>query len=259
MFTVGFIGFGKIAKAIYYGIEKNFPNQNTYIYDVNRNQIPNSASINVCSKISDLCQVADIIFVCVKPNIVPDICDEIQIKNKAFISVAAGITQEYLESKLPSDSRIARIMPNTPLLIGQGMVCIQTPNTLNRAEAEFISELFNKLGEVAYLKGDQMDIATGISGSGPAYIFFLIDALTKAGTLNGLTKEDSLQLTLQTFIGACKMVKETQETPEQLISDVCSPNGTTVAAMNVFYESNINEIINNAVSAATKRAKELSQ
>ena len=259
MLSVGFLGFGNMAKAIYRGIKIDNPNQLIYLYDINAEQYKNCTNDHVCNNVNEFCEAADIIFLCVKPSILPNICKEITVNDKAFVSIAAGTAQEYLNAILPETSRVVRIMPNTPLMVNKGMVCIQTPNSLNKTEEKFITELFSRIGKVIKINGKDMDIVTGISGSGPAYVYLFIEAMIISAVNNGISKESAKELVLQTFEGACEMLRHTGKSPAQLIKDVCSPNGTTLAAIEVLKKYNIPNIIEQAVEAAAKRSKEISQ
>lgn len=259
MLSIGFIGFGNMAKAIYRSIKAHNPNQIIYLFDIDAEQYNDFQNTNICINVNQLCEKADVILLCVKPAVLSEVCKEVSIKDKAFVSIAAGITQDTLISMLPKYSRVARIMPNTPIMENKGMVCIQTPNNLSDDEENFIFSLFSRLGEVIKINGDKMDAVTGISGSGPAYVYLFINAMIKAAENNGISNENSVQMVLQTFEGACEMLRKTGKTPERLIKEVCSPNGTTLAAMNVLNKHKVSDSIEHAVNAAIKRSEEISQ
>lgn len=259
--NIGFIGYGNMASAILKGILNNnlVPPKNISVYDINISKTADLSDINIYGSIEDVCKKSDIIFLCVKPDVLLSILPNFDEKNKAYISIAAGITQETLQKNLPKNSRVMRVMPNMPLLVGKGAVCIQAPNNLTDKENEFIEGIFSSIGCVEKVDGSLMDAVTGVSGSGPAYVYLFIKSLAEAGIKNGLPEDIAHNIALKTFEGACDMLRQTGRTPEELIDTVCSPGGTTLAAMQVFKENNIDRLIDDAVGACIKRSKELSK
>ncbi len=259
-FKAGFIGCGNMASAIIKGIlgHQILTEEEIFVFDTDEQKAQATGGRN-CASIEELAQAADIIFLCVKPNIIPVVLPLIQAENKAFVSIAAGVKTEKLAKLLSVPARIMRIMPNTPLMVGKGASCVQTPNNFTKDESAFIEEIFSSLGIVEYVSGDWMDAVTGVSGSGPAYVYLFIDALAKAGEKNGLPFEVSLKLAVQTFEGACEMLKKAGDSPSQLIHNVCSPGGTTLEAMKVFDQNKTREIVAQAVDACVAKSKELSK
>ncbi|MEA5002187.1 MAG: pyrroline-5-carboxylate reductase [Christensenella sp.] len=257
-FKTGFIGCGNMASAIIKGMQKA-GESGIFVYDKDETKVKAFEDVTACASINELVQAADIIFLCVKPNIIPDVLSGIKTAGKAFVSIAAGVTDKKLRSYLRVDARIMRIMPNTPLLRGKGAICIQTPNDFTPEESDYIIGIFQSLGIVEFVDGSLMDSVTGVSGSGPAYVYMFIDALAKAGVKNGLEPDLALRLSVQTFEGACAMIRETDDTPEQLIKNVCSPGGTTIEAMKVFEDNNTYKIVEQAVDACVEKSRELSK
>ncbi len=256
-FKTGFIGCGNMATAIIKGMQRA-GETDIFVYDKDENKANAVGQVTVCADIDELVCKADIIFLCVKPNVIPDVLTDIKTPGKAFVSIAAGVTDQKLRACLRTDARIMRIMPNTPLLKGKGAICIQTPNDFTPQEADYIIGIFRSLGLVEFVDGSLMDSVTGISGSGPAYVYMFIDALAKAGVKNGLEPDLALRLSVQTFEGACSMISETNDPPEQLIKNVCSPGGTTIEAMKVFEQNNTYKMIEDAVDACVRKSRELS-
>lgn len=257
-FKTGFIGCGNMATAIIQGMQKA-GESGIFVYDKDKCKAGAFENVTVCEDIDGLADAADIIFLCVKPNIIPEVLADIKTPGKALVSIAAGVTDEKLRSLLHVDARIMRIMPNTPLLAGKGAICIQTPNDFTPDEAGYIIDIFKSLGMVEFVDGSLMDSVTGVSGSGPAYVYMFIDALAKAGVKHGLDEDLSLRLAIQTFEGACAMLKQTGDTPSQLIHNVCSPGGTTIEAMKIFDMNDTRGIIEWAVDACVKKSEELSK
>lgn len=230
-----------------------------YVYDIDDSKCAAFDGVNVCASIGELAEQAQVIFLCVKPNVVEAACGEIGERGRAVISIAAGVKAEKISALLPDGTRVMRIMPNTPMMLGQGAISIQTPCGLTEAEKDFVYGILGGLGMLAEVRAQDMDAVTGISGSGPAYVYLFIDAVAAAGEANGLSRETALELAAKTFEGACAMLRSAGKTPQQLIKDVCSPGGTTLEAMKVFEERNIRGIIGEAVDACVKRSKELSE
>lgn len=262
--NIGFVGCGNMASAIINGIiTQNILNpKNINIYDIDADKAK-----KLCDEIgavlnTNLCEIennSDIIFLCIKPNVLPEAVKSFTKVGKAYVSIAAGLRYEKILSMLPRSSRLLRIMPNTPLMAGLGASCFQVPSSLSDSEYSFVKEVFESLGIVKEVGGDMMDTVTGISGSGPAYVYYFIDAMAKAGAQNGLSYDDSLALTLQTIKGSIEMVKRSEKSVEQLKIDVCSPGGTTIEALKVFDDNNMDEIINNGIAACIAKSKKLSE
>lgn len=261
-FKTGFIGSGNMASAIIGGILNNglLPSDQLFVYDKDPVQLESlQKGIHRCISVAEVAQKADVLFLCVKPNIVPLVAAEICTPDKAVISIAAGVRIEKLESWIPVPARTMRIMPNTPLMVGEGAVCIQDPSTLTTAEQEFVQTIFSTLGLVEKVNDDQMDAVTAVSGSGPAYVYLFIESLVKAGESLGLPYKTALRLATQTVAGGCKMVQQGAQTPQELIDAVCSPGGTTLEAMKTFEEGKFMQLMVRAVQAAARKSKELSE
>ncbi len=260
-YATGFIGCGNMASAIINGILKHhiLEPEDIFIYDKDPQKEPEFLGTHHCRSIEELALLSEVIFLCVKPNVIPEVLKEIRADKKAIVSIAAGIKTDRLSKALPPATRIMRIMPNTPLMAGKGASCIQIPNTFSEDENQFIYRIFSELGIVRECREDQMDAVTGVSGSGPAYVYLLIDALARAGEANGLSYQTALDLAVQTFEGGCAMLKTSPKEPGQLIRDVCSPGGTTLEAMKIFEAEDARGMMQKAVDACVRRSKELSE
>jgi len=177
-----------------------------------------------------------------------------------FISIAAGITLKQLEQAISSHSTIIRAMPNTPSAVGKGITAL-IGNSAAKNEHILISKiLLEKISEVVELEyEDQMDIVTGLSGSGPAYVFYLIESLTNAGIELGLSKEKALHLAKATVAGSGALAMSSTENPSELRENVTSPNGTTQAGLEILMDKKygLRPLIKSTVEAAAKRSKEL--
>ncbi|UCG39106.1 MAG: pyrroline-5-carboxylate reductase [bacterium] len=199
------------------------------------------------------------IFLAVKPQVVPGVLGPMADslgKEKLVISVAAGVSLSYLQQRLPG-TPVIRAMPNTPALLGCGATVISPGRGVQADMTHWAVELFKAVGSCHILPEDLMDAVTGLSGSGPAYIFRMAEALTEAGMAEGIPEETAGELVRQTILGAARMMVETGKTPTQLREMVTSPGGTTQAGMESMEESNFDESVVEAVMAAAKRAREL--
>jgi len=263
-YKLGFIGCGNMAQGILSGIfsADDLNDIKIGIYDIDSEKTKKIAdgrdNVTVHDDIKKLTECSEIVFLCVKPNIMPIVAKEVSGQNIAFVSIAAGITTEQLKNMLHG-SRILRIMPNTPLTVKKGATCFSKANTLNKDEFEFVRNIFLKTGIVLDVDEEKMNAVTGISGSGPAYVYYFIDAMIKAGQEQGLTYNEAFELTLQTIEGGAKMAKNSKKTPEELIVDVCSPGGTTIEAMKVFNDNNMDDIIKKGIAACTEKSRILSE
>ena len=253
-YKLGFIGYGNMAKAIIGGILKSG------ILD--RSQIATA---------DPLCKEADGIF-CTSDNdyvagnceylilsIKPQVFKSIEIKCTAdcVISIMAGVDSASIGEKLGMQGKVIRVMPNTPAQIGKGATVI-AENTLDKKHNDFCCAVFESVSEVCVLPEEKFDAVTCVSGSGPAYAYYFAKAMIEGGVVNGLDKEISKKLTLDTIIGACEMIKANPEVPlGLLISNVCSKGGTTIEAVNVFENCQMDKIVIDAMTACRKRSEEL--
>jgi pyrroline-5-carboxylate reductase len=203
---------------------------------------------------------ADVLVLVVKPQDMDGLLSEIRdhvVPGNLVVSLAAGITTGYLESRLPEGSSVVRVMPNTPALVDQGMAAVSpgqhcTPEHLDAAEA-----LLRSCGRVVQVPEKYQDAVTAISGSGPAYIFYVVEAMIEAGVVLGLPRATSTELVVQTLFGAATMLKETGEHPTVLRERVSSPGGTTVAALRQLDDHKVRAAFISAIEAAAQRSHEL--
>jgi pyrroline-5-carboxylate reductase len=169
----------------------------------------------------------------------------------------AGVRTASIEEALQGGTRVVRVMPNTPALVGTGATAICIGKNASGEDLDCVESIFARTGLVVRVDEKQMDAVTGLSGSGPAYVFTFIEALSDAGVKNGLTRDISSKLALQTVLGAARMLAETGEHPALLREKVTSPGGTTIAALQVLENGRFRGVIMDAVDAASQRSKEL--
>lgn len=207
-------------------------------------------------------QKAETIVLVVKPQDMGGLLAEISphINSKSLIvSLAAGITTEFLQSRLPAGTPVVRVMPNTPALVDKGMAAISPGSHCDEDHLERAERLLKSTGKVIRIAEKHQDAVTAISGSGPAYIFYVVEAMIEAGVLLGLPRNVSTELTVQTLLGAATMLAETGEHPTVLRENVTSPAGTTVAALRQLDDHKVRAAFLSAMEAARDRSRELAQ
>jgi len=261
---LGFIGVGNMAGAIISGIlsKKTFDKSDLTIYDKDTSKYE-KFDITPSSSVAELCESSDIIFLCIKPQVYSSVLDEISknvakevIKTKTFVTIAAGISTSFICKKLGTDASVIRIMPNTPLLIGEGASAICRNRFVNDDDFSTVSGIFSSLGVCKILTEDMMNRVISVNGSSPAYVYLFAKAMCDAAKEQGIT-EDMLPLVIQTFIGSAKMMEKSSLTPDELIKMVTSPNGTTLAALESFERDNFCDVIKRAMQKCTDRAEEI--
>ncbi len=263
--TLGFIGAGKMATALVKGILKAGlarPEQ-IMVSDVvpeALQRLVTETGVRAASNNAELVRQADVVIFAVYPHIVPRVCEEIRelvTAGQLFISIAAGLRTEKILAALGKEVRLVRVMPNTPALVGAGAAAYCTAGAATEEDAELAGQLLGAVGRAVRVEEHLMDAVTGLSGSGPAYVFQFIEALADGGVRMGLPRALALELAAQTVLGAARMVLETALHPAQLKDQVASPGGTTIAGLHELERGALRGTVMNAVEAATKRAAEL--
>ena len=208
----------------------------------------------------DAALVADTLVLVVKPQDMGGLLAEIrgQVRPGALVvSLAAGITTGFLEERLPAGTAVVRVMPNTPALVDEGMAAISPGLNCDEVHLSEAEELLRSCGKVLRIPEKHQDAVTAISGSGPAYIFYVVEAMIEAGVLLGMPRATSTELVVQTLYGAATMLKETGQHPTVLREQVSSPGGTTMAALRQLDDHKVRAAFVTAMEAAAKRSKEL--
>ena len=253
---IGFIGLGKMAKAIIRGIFYQNPQAKIFGYDPFA-QIEN---VEMLSSNKEVAEKADIIFICTKPFVIKDVLEEIKTNltdDKLVVSIAAGISLSILEASLNKNQRIIRIMPNTPALVGQGAFALSKGQFATREDIEIIKNLLSDIGTVIEQPEDKMDIITALSGSGPAFYYFLIDKMAKGAVKLGLDYETALKLSAQTALGSAKMILNSDMSVEDLITAVTTKGGCTEVGNNILNSSNIAGILDKTIKDTAIKAEQL--
>lgn len=203
---------------------------------------------------------ADIVFICVKPQVVADVIQQIRpnlSKDQLIISVAASVSTAQIEQALGNDVPVVRAMPNTPCVLGQGMTAVCKGKTADARHVEAACALFNVVGRTVVVDEKHMDAVTGLSASGPAYIYIILESLAEAGVKVGLPRDVATLLAAQTTLGAASVVLETGDHPALLKDAVTTPAGCTIDGIMELEEGKLRVTLIKAVVKATQRAKEL--
>lgn len=204
---------------------------------------------------------ADVVIVGVKPGMVADLLGEIGAAltpGAVVVSVAAGVTTASLEAALPDTVAAVRSMPNTPTAVGLGVTALSRGARTTDEQLSTVERIFGAVGEVLVIDEDRMAALTSVSGSGPAYVYYMVESFTRAAEAQGFSPEDASRLVSQTFRGALEMLRTSGKSPEQLRRDVTSPNGTTERAVAVLIEADLPAVFTEAVEAAAARSREMS-
>lgn len=203
---------------------------------------------------------SDVIVLAVKPQVMPDVLEEVApvlTGEKLVISIAAGITLQTLQGALGASRRVVRVMPNTPALVLAGAAGISPGSAATPQDVALVERIFNAVGRAVVVGDEMMDVVTGLSGSGPAFIFALIEGLSDGGVLMGLSRQTATLLAAQTVLGAAQMVLETGKHPGELKDMVTSPAGTTIAGMHALESGGLRGLMMEAVRRATERSEAL--
>lgn len=259
------IGGGKMGSIITQGLIDNklASSKNVSVTDIDksrRDALRSSMKIKVSHDNEKAAKDADIIILAVKPQNMAATLKEIRPvvdKSKLVISIAAGITTGFIEKSLSKGVRVVRVMPNTPALVGKGAAAVSGGSRARANDVKLTSAIFNAVGISVEVEEKHMDAVTGLSGSGPAYFFLIIEALIEDGLKKGLSRSLCKQLAAQTMLGAAHLCMQSDKEPAELREMVTSPGGTTAAGLKVMEEKELRKIIIAAVEAATKRSREL--
>lgn len=203
---------------------------------------------------------ADTIMLVVKPQDMPDVLDEIAphlADDRLVISLAAGITTETLEARLPDGVAVIRVMPNTPALVDEGMAAMSCGSHCSEEHLDHAESLLQTTGKVMRVPEKQQDAVTAISGSGPAYIFFVVESMIEAGVHLGLPRSTATELVVQTLVGSARLLSESGDHPTELRERVTSPGGTTAAALRELEDHKVRAAFLSALEAARNRSRDL--
>lgn len=263
--NIGFLGAGNMGGAILRGYAKTdvAKKNQLYVFGVNHEKLKSTCKETgavACYEIEELVKKSDIFLIGVKPDkfdeVMPKIA-KVYTKDKICVSMAAGISMEFIESYLGDEAAIVRIMPNTPAQVGFAMTSVSLNKNIKKENIDTLLNIFGSIGKAEIVDEKLIHTVIGVSGSSPAYTYMYIDALAKSAASRGMMYEQAKTFAAQAVLGAAKMVLESEETPEKLRINVCSPGGTTIQAVNKLQELKFDDIIDEAFCATMNKSKEM--
>ena len=260
--SLGFIGAGNMAEAMIRGIIQNqvvLPDRilASDISDERREHITGIFGIETSKDNPSLVDQSNVIFLAVKPQAVPKVLADVgggMGPDKLLVSIVAGVPISTLSAGLPKGPRIVRTMPNTPMTVMEGAMAIASDSPALPEDLKTVETLFRPLGSTVRIEEKLIDAVTGLSGSGPAYVFMILEALADGGVKMGLPRDVAETLAAQTLLGSAKLFLETRMNPGQLKCMVTSPGGTTIAGIHELEKGSLRASLMNAVESATKRS-----
>lgn len=264
--TVGIIGCGNMAQAMVRGLlDSHYVNQGQIIVSdpdpAKRDYIEKTFGIKALAENEEVLKASDIVIFAIKPADMTEALKKLKgccSPNQLFITIAAGYPTSKIKEHLGQNFEIARAMPNTPANIGEGATGLYLPKAMSDDSKRLAEKVFKAIGRVVLIKDEEMlDAVTAVSGSGPAYLFYFLEAMIEGGINVGLPQEIANQLAIQTVVGASNLIKHTGEPPDILRKKVTSTGGTTAAAIDSFTKSRLKELIKDGIKAAYERSKEI--
>jgi len=260
---VGFIGCGNLGSSLIKGLLNAgaLRAEELVASDVSDEKLGELGKfgIETTTDSKKLVEHCDVIFIAVKPDIVESVLEETKklSNGKLFVSVAAGVSTKFIEAR--TRARVIRVMPNICGLVGEMASCFSLGTRASGEDEELIEKLLADMGMTFKVDEKLMNVVTGLSGSGPAYFYFIVQALQEAGVELGLSSEIALKLAAQTAKGAGEVILREGKTLEELTGMVCTPKGTTIEGLKVLEKRKVADALRDAVKAAARRAKELSR
>ena len=281
---IGFIGAGNMGGAIIKGYAASGAAADgaLFVYDSDAGKAAALAGAGLpvvaAGSLEELAGLCGTLVLCVKPNVMDDVLDGLaalgagagaegaeakgdgappEQDGRLVVSIAAGVSIGHIQGKLGAGTRVVRVMPNTPAMVGEGMSAMSASDGLSKADADAAEKLFGAVGKAVWVDEGLMDTVTGISGSSPAYAYLYIEGLARAGVDGGLDRETATVLAAQSTLGAAKMVLENLggDDPQQLCTNVCSPGGATIEAVKALEADGFIETVGKAAKASAAKSK----
>ena len=264
---IGFIGSGNMSQAIQGGLVSSglLESNAILVSDLmqeNLDKVEKDFGVTVKESNTEVAKEADILFLAVKPHIYPPVIKEIKdviSDDCVVVAIAAGISLSYLETQFNEGCKIVRTMPNTPALVGMGMSALCPNKAVTQEELEDVIKVFESFGEAEVVEETMFDAVTAVSGSAPAYVYMMIEAMGDAAVLGGMPRNQAYKFAAQTLMGSAKMVLDTNEHPGKLKDNVCSPGGTTIEAVAVLEKEGFRNALLSAMSACIKKSEKMSK
>lgn len=262
---IGFIGCGNMGTALIRGMinSQYLTPEQICVYDIDQQKMTgmqNKYNITLCNNNFDVIDHSDYVILAVKPNIIDSVGQEIKdfLEGKVVISIAAGRSIASLEMTIGANRAIVRVMPNTPVLVNEGAFAVAFNESISSDKKKQVLDLFNACGFTIETEDKYMDAITGLSGSGPAYVFMMIEAMADGAVRSGLQREVALKLAAKTVMGASRMVFESKYHPGKLKDMVTSPAGTTIEGVATLENKGFRGAVIEAVYQGYLKAKEMS-
>ena len=263
--NIGCIGAGNMGSAILGRLSKSRGPEGIRVNDIDARKAASLADgfgIAAAGSPESLVRDSDIVIIAVKPDAVAALLSAIRgslTPEKIVVSIAAGIRLSVIEQAIGASMKIVRVMPNTPSLVGEGMSVLAPNGAVDEKSLKAVTDIFSEIGRVRVLPEKLMDAVTGLSGSGPAYVFTFIQAMADAGVKLGIPRDTAVILAAQTVMGSAKYVLETGEDPMALRGRVASPGGTTIEGIHVLERSGFSGIVMDAVESAALKSQRLGE
>ena len=267
-FKFAFIGAGNIANAIINGFldKAHVPAEDLYVYDIDKSKYNSyiMRGVNCTDTMKEAVSSAEYVLFALKPAHIKSAVKQISAEvtdfdKKVYISVAAAVSTDYICKAFKSEIAVIRTMPNTPLLVGEGAVAICKNDAVKPKDFELICRLFSSISTLSVLSEEFLNPIISVNGSSPAYVYLFYQAMLDGAIAQGIDEEKAKPLILKSISGALKMLETTGKTAKELIKDVSSPGGTTIAALDVLYKNGFESTVSEAMRACTERADEMSK
>lgn len=264
--NIGFIGAGNMGYAIMKGAvsSKLGSDIQVYAFDPDASKTERLAECGVisCNDEKEIVEKCQYVFLAVKPQIIGTVLDTIASHVKpetVLVSIAAGVTDDYIASKTITGAKVILVMPNTPLLLGEGASALSHSDSVTEEEFDVVLNIFRVCGKAAVISKDKMKEVIALNGSSPAFIYLFAKGFIDYAAAVGIDSDAATELFTQSLIGSAKMITDYGNTIDELIKMVSSPGGTTLAGLDRLYEGNLTEVVKNCCESCTKRAYELSE
>jgi len=263
--NIGFIGAGNMGSAIMKGIAgSSMKNIQLFAFDkcTEKAESLKEYGVEICKSETEIVSKCKYVFLAVKPQVIEDVLNTISgvvSEDNVIVSIAAGISDEYIASKTIPDAKVILVMPNTPLLLGEGASALSRRDNVTDEEFSLICDIFAMCGKIAVIPRDKMKEIIAVNSSSPAFIYLFAKGFIEYGEKAGIDPQTSKNLFAQALIGSAKMITDSGYTIDELIKMVSSPGGTTLAGLDALYEGKLTDVVNDACERCTKRAYELSK
>jgi len=266
MNSIGFIGAGNMGTAIMKGISKSSIGAEVSLYAFDpcteKTDSLSDYGVKACSSEKEVMESCKYVFLAVKPQIIEGVLEtisEFTTPDTVIISIAAGISDEFIAKKTIPDAKVVLVMPNTPLLLGEGASALSRNDKVSDEEFEVVLNIFKLCGKAAVISKDKMKEIIAVNGSSPAFIYLFAKGFIDYAVSAGIDKSAAEELFAQSLIGSAKMITDSGYSIDELIKMVSSPGGTTLAGLDRLYEGNLTDVVKKCCESCTQRAYELSK